>query len=34
VARSICDISRTVLVWAVGMGITVTLGRTRPNYKW
>lgn len=33
-ARSIGDVSRTVLVWIVGLLITVTLGQNRPNFKW
>jgi hypothetical protein len=33
-ARSIADVTRTVIVWAVGIIITVTAGSTRPNFKW
>ena len=33
-ARSICDVTRTVIVWIVGIIITVTAGVNRPNYKW
>ena len=33
-ARSICDVTRTVLVWIVGIIVTVTAGSSRPNYKW
>ncbi len=34
VARSIGDVSRTVLVWIVGIIVTVTAGATRPNFQW
>jgi len=33
-ARSICDVSRTVLVWAIGIIITVSAGTNKPNYEW
>ncbi|CAM6005525.1 unnamed protein product [Sphagnum balticum] len=33
-ARSICDVTRTVLVWIVGILVTVTAGQHKPNYKW
>lgn len=33
-ARSICDVTRTVIVWIIGIIITVSAGKTRPNYKW
>jgi hypothetical protein len=33
-ARSIGDVTRTVLVWIIGIIITVTAGSTRPNFKW
>lgn len=33
-ARSIGDVTRTVLVWMIGIIITVTAGSTRPNFKW
>lgn len=33
-ARSICDVTRTVIVWIVGIIITVSAGVNRPNYKW
>jgi hypothetical protein len=33
-ARSICDVTRTVIVWIVGIIITVSAGANRPNYKW
>lgn len=34
VARSIGDVTRTVLVWIVGIIVTVTAGVTRPNFQW
>lgn len=33
-ARSICDVSRTLLIWMVGLIVTTTLGKTRENYRW
>jgi len=33
-ARSICDVSRTVLIWLVGIIVTVTAGESDPTYKW
>ena len=33
-ARSIGDVTRTVLVWAIGIIITVTAGASRPNFQW
>jgi hypothetical protein len=33
-ARSIGDVTRTVLVWAIGIIITLSAGSTRPNFKW
>ena len=33
-ARSIGDVTRTILVWGVGLLISVTAGATHPNYKW
>jgi len=32
--RSICDVTRTVLVWGIGIIVTLTAGESRPNYKW
>lgn len=32
--RSICDVTRTVLIWAVGIIVTITAGVTRPNFQW
>jgi hypothetical protein len=34
VARSIGDVSRTLVVWAVSIVVTVTLGSRRDNYRW
>jgi len=34
VARTICDVTRTVFVWGIGIIVTVTAGQLRPNYKW
>ncbi len=33
-ARSICDVTRTVIVWIVGIIITVSAGVNKPNYRW
>jgi hypothetical protein len=33
-ARSIGDVTRTILVWGIGLIVTVTAGSTYPNYKW
>lgn len=33
-ARSICDVTRTVIVWIIGIIITVSAGVDRPNYRW
>lgn len=33
-ARSICDVTRTVIVWIVGIIVTVSAGTNKPNYKW
>jgi hypothetical protein len=33
-ARSICDVTRTVLVWIIGIIITVSAGSNMPNYRW
>jgi hypothetical protein len=33
-ARSICDVTRTILVWIVGILVTVTAGHIYPNYRW
>ena len=33
-ARAVCDVSRTVIIWIVGIVVTVTAGETKENYKW
>ena len=33
-ARAIADVSKTVVVWILGMIITLSLGGTYPNLKW
>ena len=33
-ARSIGDVTRTILVWGIGLIVTVTAGASYPNYKW
>lgn len=33
-ARSLADVTRTVLIWLVGILVTVTAGKYYPNYKW
>jgi hypothetical protein len=33
-ARSIGDVTRTVLVWMIGIIVTVTAGATHPNFVW
>jgi hypothetical protein len=32
--RSICDVTRTILVWGIGIIVTLALGDSRPNFKW
>ena len=34
VARAISDVCQTVLVWAIGIIVTVSLGQTYPNLVW
>lgn len=34
VARSICDVTRTILVWILGIIVTVSAGVNKPNYRW
>jgi hypothetical protein len=34
IARSIADVTRTILVWGVGLIVTATAGSIYPNYKW
>ena len=33
-ARSICDVTRTILVWIAGIIVTLTAGSVYPNYRW
>lgn len=33
-ARSLADVTRTVLIWLIGIIVTVTAGRYYPNYDW
>lgn len=33
-ARSIGDVTRTILVWGVGLIVTVSAGAKYPNYEW
>jgi hypothetical protein len=33
-ARSIGDVTRTILVWIVGIIITLSAGADKPNYRW
>lgn len=33
-ARSIADVTRTILVWGIGLIITVSAGAKYPNYEW
>ena len=33
-ARSICDVSRTVIIWLIGILVTVTIGESNSIYKW
>lgn len=33
-ARSIGDVTRTILVWGIGLIVTATAGATHPNFKW
>lgn len=34
VARALCDVSRIVIVWGVGIIITLALGDNDPRFKW
>lgn len=34
VARSIGDVSRTVVVWIVGLIVSLSIGGNYPNYRW
>lgn len=33
-ARSLADVTRTIVIWLVGIIVTVTAGRNYPNYVW
>ncbi len=33
-ARSIADVTRTILVWGIGLIVTVSAGTIYPNYEW
>ena len=33
-ARAICQVSRIVLTWVIGLIITETIGQTQENYRW
>lgn len=33
-ARAVCDVSRTVIVWLVGIIVTLTVGQQQENYLW
>ena len=33
-ARSIADVTRTILVWGIGIIITLTAGANYPNFEW
>jgi hypothetical protein len=33
-ARSLADVTRTIIIWSVGIIITVTAGREHQNYRW
>ena len=33
-ARSVADVARTIIVWIVGIIVTLTLGSSYPNYNW
>jgi hypothetical protein len=33
-ARSVADVARTIIVWIVGIIVTLTLGSKYPNYAW
>jgi len=34
VTRAICDVTRTVLVWLIGVVVTVSAGSVSAIYKW
>ena len=33
-ARSVADVVRTIIVWIVGIIVTVSAGANYPNYSW
>jgi hypothetical protein len=33
-ARSVCDVIRTAVIWLVAFVVTVTAGETQENYQW
>ena len=33
-ARSLADVTRTVVIWLVGIIVTLTAGSNYPNYRW
>lgn len=33
-ARSVCDVVRTIIIWGVGIIVTVTAGESDSVYKW
>ena len=33
-ARSVADVARTIIVWIIGIIVTVTAGVNYPNYAW
>ncbi len=34
VARAISDVSQTVLVWIIGLIVTLSVGKVYPNFVW
>lgn len=33
-ARAIANMTKSILVWIIGIIITLTIGRTHPNLQW
>lgn len=33
-ARSIADVTRTIIIWAISVLVTITAGSIYPNYSW
>ena len=33
-ARSLADVTRTIIIWIVGIIVTLTVGVDHVNYKW